>query len=469
MRKIKPFCAWAVALTIAVNIFSPSALAEGAASLAQVKEHNYVLHCVENAQTVGGIAADGTMQIELYMLNGQGTTPNVVGGSFGLSFPKWLGGDKGENVEFVPVDTNIEITPLVAIDKQSPDTIKKDNYYAFSWTTKDGADYKNHETTNVKGITMLMGTFEFKNVQKTPSKTTISQLNWLVTDEAKPAPGDPSNPQGDPALDPFNARIYSAATKSYQVFFLPRDAGTQNPEDATLTQSDGNFLFTPPLSWKSALTIYSYDPKKQTTVEITDMAGNVLGRIVPALWNAADTTDLWSGAQSNKNTGAGAYFQSVNLDDALKVTNGITTAQKLVATANTDYKLVVAKRGSMKLEFAMHTTSNLFGEATFKYKSTDAENIDLQTIALPCGDIDNMGRGNGRTSVFDANVLLGLLNGSARATFEIAAGETQPSHYADLNGDGKISVADLNILLSAQNFNKSAASHKQTNDYGGGK
>ena len=104
--------------------------------------------------------------------------------------------------------------------------------------------------------------------------------------------------------------------------------------------------------------------------------------------------------------------------------------------------------GTYDLEF----TKDVHTKATLKNVVVVASNLDLtkdaraniRVITLLCGDIN----GDGDINVTDLNVLWSAENYNKSTAKAV-------NRLADLNGDGDINVSDLNVLWSAANYNQS--------------
>ena len=109
----------------------------------------------------------------------------------------------------------------------------------------------------------------------------------------------------------------------------------------------------------------------------------------------------------------------------------------LTAVAPGTYDLVVTKPG--------HLTYTVKGVEVgdVPHDLTKHSNAAIRNITLLCGDID----GNGKVNAADLNIVWNAAN------FNKAVVDAK-NQLTDVNGDGKVNAADLNIVWNAANFNK---------------
>ena len=400
---------------------------------------------------------DKKVVLELYVINSSVNDPHLDGGSFGLRFPVRF------SAEFKVDAGNVDTMPYGT----SGGDAKAAGYYAFSWTKKPGADYAFTSTGEPKGVRMHIGTYTFGVGDKVPSKSSVGLLNWYNIAEAIPNVS-PENPTQDPALDPFNHDIWydtdGDGVLEYQGFYLD-SALTGNPNltpgDMNLIRTDIKFKWEPPEYWPNAATILSHDPKKLAVATLYDSEGTAVQSVELAIWQGSDTDGTYA-AFGGKAPGTGLYYQALDLN--------LFTGLK----AGTTYELVVCKPGHLAVKIPnLVAVSSQLG---------DAENLPEEEIYLPCGDIapvrgasnEIIGFGNGAIKMDDRSMMLGFLNGAVEAVtplkpivgsddIDAIKTPTNQAYYADINGDGVITLEDLSIFMSPMNYNRvsSASSASQ--------
>ena len=153
---------------------------------------------------------------------------------------------------------------------------------------------------------------------------------------------------------------------------------------------------------------------------------------------AEDTAELFAATDKNKNTGTGAYFLALDLDSATK------DGQRITAVKDEKYTVKFFKQSHLGTSLEITASSENFSEAAGLPAGDE-------TLYLPAGDIgDASSKGNGFIGYEDrAAIMLFLAHGGDTSSplFELA----------DIDGNGKVTIADLSILQSPNNFLKRSA------------
>lgn len=412
----------------------------------QEPSYYYMLYCTNAGEE------DGILELQLHVFDHGTGLPNLDGGSFGLRFPARL--ESAFN-GFMPATSNIDVTPMIPKERAvvSGEEIISESYHAFSWTNKTQYRFTTKEPA---GIRMLLGTYQFELEPEDtlPAKSSIGQLDWLKAVEANPT----EMPGQKPEDNPFNRDIWNPQTKNYQGYYQVSDRG--DPEDLTLKQTDISFKWEPPSSWPNAFTILSYDPKKQMTAELYEVK-NASGSAVNRKVGDTVYLDRWTSAESekegkitaatlnNKGSGIGPYFQALNLEDF-----GTKSGESLTPAAlnpGSTYRLLLQKPGHLSVSVGpLLATSE---------KLSEAENLPESEVYLPCGDINPVDTeagtvfGDGAIKLLDRAFLLAFLNGETAVQDPELTDRSTASYLADLDGDGAVTLKDLSILMSPENFN----------------
>lgn len=377
--------------------------------------------------------ADGKVELELYVRPTEKPgeeVPRVLdAGTFGLRFPKWVG--QISDFTFAADSADVVLQPTVGGQTQGQ-AITASQYLVFTWSKEP--KLTDWQMKSELGRKLYLGTIRFTlpnasgSGYQYPSKTSIGVFNWLKADEAAA-----SNFGSQAQADQYNETIWKNGC--YQGY-----AGTD--DDGLIQQRDIGFRFTPPAAWPNAFSVLSYDPKKQLTVSIFaypdgEKAEKALTTIEAPIWNANDTGEVFGIGSNNAGTGIGIYANAVNLDET-KV------------DANTSYLLVIEKPGHLSRSYVLTTGSDASLTTAAGMPGEDEE------IYLPCGDINPTQEnafGDGRIDLADRAALmahLGLANWASGGGAQVSQADSQK--LADLDGDGKVTVADLSILMSPINF-----------------
>lgn len=391
-----------------------------------------------------------TLQFELCVSPSVSGEPVLGGGSFSLRFPKRMG---GANVVFTPnsdeTNGHIDINSMVPPERltnPAEGVIKKDGYIAFSWTRSQ--NIKDWKFDSERGWHLFIGTFTFSNVKAAPFKTDIGQMNFLKMAEAIPLEL-PESERGDPATDAFNITVWNAQTQQYRGYYRSSD-----PSDPAVKKTDIGLDWTPPKAWKNAFTVLSYNPKNSITVTLCDDTGTAIADTISTqTWapgtTTADSAELYSATDANANLGIGAYYAAVDFEDFKNGTAPVS------AVKDKKYILRMEKPGHLTKELLITATDTNFANCTGLPE-------DGEAVYLPAGDVnpiksgENVIFGDGRIDMADRAALMRFLGGSA-TTDPVMARVIDPGklmYYADIDGDGRVTKADLSILMSPENFRK---------------
>lgn len=462
MRRNQKICAALLCAVFFLTGVTNSAHAAEPGTEQVVADYTYVLErkSETNATPAEGDnpAAPAKLTLRLSVRPGDSVkNPLLSGGSFALRFPKRM----GSGAKFVPNATNMNLNPIYPGERypggklpggDDPLEIKKDTYLAFSWTRNPGVTaWFNGETQKNE---LVLGTFEIiKPTDAFPTKGEIGQMDFLSMEESIPKELPEAN-RGNPADNPFNASVWNNVTKSYQGYYPAADA--------TIQQTDLALSWTPPSEWKNAITLMAYDPKKPMTMQLFKAESPfdpVSSPTVVEQWKTGQSLDtgmLYAATEANRNTGIGAYFWAITFQEFMTPDddNPNTPPANIVAEVGKEYILRISKPGHLTMDMKLKATSTNFAECE-GFPAAD------QYFSLPCGDVNPVSGiyGDGEIKLSDRVLLTAYLNGGMKAASPLSptvSGNPNPAYYADLDGDGAITLKDMSILLSFGNYNKTA-------------
>lgn len=377
--------------------------------------------------------------------------PLLDAGAFGLRFPEWA------SVSFA-ASSAIAIQPMVPEARYSGGGIIAQNtYHCFAWTgvMKPGASGTITQSWafsgNLGGYALNLGSYTLSLPElqageyKLPARSEVGQMSWLDTAEAV------AKELGESAADPndaLNLTLWNPETSLYQGYYAANGAATA--EDALLVQTDIGFVFNPPKSWPSLLRILSYDPKKTVTVTVSG-EGKTFTCDAPS-WSAdkQDTAEIYAAEGAVQNSGVGLYYTAVKLDNFSLV-------------AGKTYTMTIAKEGHLSAEITLTATSSALSAATGYPKDG--------TVRLPAGDMNPTQQdgktsfGDGRIDMADRAAIMRFLGGAVSSDPTLERGEdatqdnTKLMYYADIDGDGRVTLADLAILMSPENYGQLSAGY----------
>ncbi len=397
----------------------------------------------------GSDGSGGTIALDLYVRPDAEDDPVLAGGSFGLRCPPWL----GTEYTFTPAVT---LHPLVPAQRWGSDgPVTGSGYHAFAWESGP-------ETWGGDGL--LLGRYEFKLPVDGvyPFKDDIGQKNFLETDESEPVERG-----GDRAGDPYNRTVYNPDTGLYQGYYPSREA--EQAGEGLLTQTDIGFVFTPPALWPAGgLLVTSYAPKKPISLALYDGTGALVadtfgvpvwGESTDGVGRPVDGARLYADPQSpaDAGTGTGRYVAVIDLSQCW------LGDQPAAIKASQPYTLVISKPGHLPVTLSLLTHSAGLSDA-----------VGLpDSVYLPCGDIAPNGEGgfgDGAVKLNDRAVLVSYLNGLCpdyvpeKAADVDGAGQplNEGAWLADLDGDGSVTLADLNILMAGENNNQMTENWKES-------
>lgn len=432
-----------LALLMAAALLAATAgLLSGSASAAD-PQYWYGLY-VTDYKAVESKEGVVTLTMELYAYN-TNDVKGAVSGCFGLRFPTLL------DVKFQPGETVELLTPEPGAP---PTRIEAAGQDFFIWNLKPGNSGStpsgeipgktvtvfgnDRQTQGVPGgIRLHIGTYTAE-IAEFPAQSSIGVLDWYATGLSKdPAYTAQSGASGSIMNDEIWNDSDGDGSFSYQCYHMVSDT------DPTMVQTDCALKFTAPDYWPNAFTVLSYDPKKPISVSLAEENGNAVentGFTVPK-WKTgvttADSGSLYAVGEANKNTGTGAYYAAVEMTSGPVLENGKA------------YKLTISKPGHLTVSLSL---TGAGGDIT------QAEGFPKEAVYLPAGDIDPVGSteasfGNGRIDMADRAALMRFM--SYRPAVP-AAGETghEAAWLADIDGDGRVTQADLSILMSPVNYAK---------------
>lgn len=421
--------------------------------------YTYELCCTSDGTPAEGEAA-GIITLELYVVKDRETDPDLISGSFALGYPARLGAPSFTEM----AANNITLRPMVPAERydyNGSTLIRGTGYAAFywecqtegSWVTEDGVS------------SLYLAQFRFSGVTALPGASDVGQKSFLDMKESVPKERGAAEASTDDAQDPYNLTVWNPVTSLYQGYYLPLDA-EDTEEGSLIRQTDVGFRFTPPESWpKGGLAVTSYDPKKPLSAALYDKDKNLVADVftIPA-WGEAqsdggvpvDSDRLYSATEGRANTGIGRYTALVEVGQCwLAGEDGTNTPVTL--TAGEEYTLLLSKPGHLSASVTVTAQSEGL---------SDAESWPEGGVYLPCGDVAPNpmgGYGDGAIKLADRSVLLAYLDRQIKSYVpgtaadldaETGAPVNQGAWLADLDGDGSVTLADLNILMAAENYNQ---------------
>ncbi len=385
----------------------------------------YELVCTDDGTTTGS----GVITLELYLRPGDPKDPMLMGGSFGLRFPEWM----GTCCSFTPGEA-VALRPLVPEERRpGGGEVLEDGCHGFAWTrAEDSWDVSWPEG----GV--LVGTYTFADLPegRLPHRSGVGLMDFLDMDAAIPAEWGEGASAAD---DPYNRSVRNPETGLYQGYYLP-DGPHDTEENSRVEQVDIDFRFEAPTTWPGALTVASYDPKKPMTALVLDRAGEQVAVLSCPRWEGKDSDALRAVLPARADSGVGRYEALIELNCAVE--------------PEQTYTLVISKPGHLPVRLELTARSGSL---------SDADGLP-DSVYLPCGDIapsGGGGYGDEAIKLNDRAVLLGYLDGLAADYVPEKAADVvdgvpvnEGAWLADLNGDGSVTLADLDILMAGENFNQ---------------
>ncbi len=201
-------------------------------------------------------------------------------------------------------------------------------------------------------------------------------------------------------------------------------------EERTDTDTEGHQYAVDLTAGWQGFTIGAYAPEKPATLMFYQYSDEG----TPALYAVAETT-----------FGSGVGYFRGRVDFSALALRTPDTGQA-VSLVSGIYDIVILKPSHVKCEVIgveFDGINHIFPE------------LQGLHVEIPCGDLVtkpnaeqlNLLRGDNVITLQDRSVLQACMNGGlSKADWEYG--------YADLNGDGVVSLADLDILMSEENYNK---------------
>lgn len=442
---------------------------------AQAQAEDPVRYVYLLKSTGGDGSTDGILTLDLFItiqggMENDTTVPGPLldAGAFGLKIPDWA-----ESASFALATAGtrdaVTIVPMVPEARYNVSgyqnggqLIQQNSYMAFAWRNVSDADgaYQNWTWLSaghsIQHWGLKLGTFTITLPQLEPGKYRcpgagdVGQLDWMRAQEAIPLEVDPAATVSDPT-DKLNKTIWNPETGLYQGYYNDDDPALP-PEQAIERQTDIGFSFTPPDSWIRYLSVISYAPVKgdNVTWEIYDgttLAGE--SKVDPIAWDPAvkDTAILRAVNAKYKDTGMGAYHTPMVLGTESEI-----NYHQAIRPGQT-YTLKVSKPGHLTVAIPVTiTTQNCLADAILPTEADDGE------IYLPVGDINPVRTNSEEESTPKFTYGDGVIDNLDRAALLSVMGSKRVDnqrdlvYYADLDGDGFVTMEDLSILMSPQNY-----------------
>lgn len=435
-----------LALLLSAALLTSVTFALTGSASATDKQYWYGLYVTDYTPVDGGDTYTLTMNLYTYRSN---NVKDIVSASFGLQFPTSL------DVKFTPSD-NVEL--LTPDPSGTPTSISAPGKSFFIWSLSPGktgnapANEISGKTVSVfneerqtqtvpAGVRLHIGTFTAE-ISEFPARSSVGVLNWYATDLSK----NPAYTTADPSGATMNDEIWNDSDgdgiSAWQGFHQAGEA------DPTMVQTDVPLIFNAPEYWPNAFTVLSYDPKKPISVSLSDGESNAVTEALFTVpqWEAgvttADSGALYAVGEANKDSGRGAYYAAVDMGSGVTLENGKT------------YTLTISKPGHLPVSLSLTGTGG---------DITEAQGFPAggESVYLPAGDIDpaldggNTRFGNGRIDMADRAALMSFMVHTPAVP---ASGDPsyQAAWLADIDGDGRVTQADLSILMSQLNYAKIA-------------